>query len=59
MTINFKRFEPIAPTARIKIKELLERGGAIVVEKREFVDIQRYQSVARIDQYGRVEWRQK
>jgi hypothetical protein len=59
MDIKFKRFEPITPDAKIKIKELLERGGAIVVEKREFVDIERYQSVARIDQKGRVEWRQK
>lgn len=59
MDIKFKRFEPIAATAKIKIKELLARGGAIVLEKREFVDIERYQSVARIDQQGRVEWRQK
>lgn len=59
MDIKFKRFEPIAPNAKIKIKELLERGGSVVLEKREFVDIERFQSVARIDQQGRVEWRQK
>jgi hypothetical protein len=59
MEVKFKRFVPIAPTATIKIKELLERGGSVVVEKREFIDIERYQSIARIDQHGRVEWRQK
>jgi len=59
MEVKFKRFVPITPTATIKIKELLARGGSVVVEKREFIDIERLQSVARIDQQGRVEWRQK
>lgn len=59
MEIKFKRFVPITPTATIKIKELLDRGGFLVTEKREFVDVERLQSVARIDQHGRVEWRQK
>lgn len=59
MEVKFKRFVPIAPAATIKIKELLERGGSVIIEKREFIDIERYQSVARIDQHGRVEWRQK
>jgi hypothetical protein len=58
MELNFKRFEPVAPTATIKVKELLQRGGNIILEKREFVDVVRLQSVARIDQHGRVEWRQ-
>ncbi len=58
MELNFKRFEPVAPTATIKVKELLERGGNIILEKREFVDVVRLQSVARIDQHSRVEWRQ-
>jgi len=59
MEVKFKRFEPITPDAKIKVYELLKRGGSIVVEKREFVDIERLQSIARIDQQGRVEWRQK
>jgi hypothetical protein len=59
MDLKFKRFEPITPDAKIKINELLKRGGAIVAEKREFIDIERLQSIARIDQKGRVEWRQK
>jgi hypothetical protein len=58
MDVKFKKFEPVAPIATIKIKELLQRGGNIILEKREFVDVVRLQSVARIDQQGRVEWRQ-
>lgn len=58
MEIKFKRFEPVAPMATIKVRELLQRGGNIIFEKREFVDVARLQSVARIDQQGRVEWRQ-
>lgn len=58
MEIKFKRFEPVAPMATVKVRELLQRGGNIVLEKREFVDVARLQSVARIDQHGRVEWRQ-
>ena len=41
-----------------KVDELLKRGGTIILEKREFVEIKRMQSIAKIDQYGRVEWRQ-
>lgn len=59
MNIKFKRFEPITLDAKIKINELIKRGGAIVAERREFIDIERFQSIARIDQKGRVEWRPK
>ena len=41
----------------IKIDELVKRGGTIITEKREFVEIKRMQSIAHIDQHGRVEWR--
>lgn len=59
MEIKFKRFEPVAPAATIKIKELLERGGSVIVERRDFIEILRLQSVAKVDQFGRVEWRQQ
>lgn len=55
--MQFKKFEPLHEAARIKILELVQRGGRILVEKREFVDVQRYRNIARIDQWGRVEWR--
>lgn len=55
--MQFRRFEPLHESARARIEELVKRGGTIVVEKREFIEILRYQSRARIDQWGRVEWR--
>ena len=54
---KLKKFQPLNLNATINIDSLLKRGGKIVVEKREFVDIQRFQSIARVDQQGRVEWR--
>jgi len=55
--MKFGRFEPLHEQARVKITELIERGGIVIVERREYVEIRRYQSVAKIDQWGRVEWR--
>ncbi len=39
------------------VQDLITRGGTIVVDKKEFVLVKRMQSVAKVDQYGRVEWR--
>lgn len=47
----------MAPTAEEKIKLILDRGGQIIVETKTYVDIKRLSSIARVDQYGRVEWR--
>ena len=55
--MQFKKFEPLHEDARIKIIDLIQRGGRIHVEKLEFVDVVRYQNIARIDQWGRVTWR--
>ena len=57
MQPQFKRFQPATPVAAVKVQELVERGGTIVVERREYVEVKRMQSIAHIDQYGRVEWR--
>jgi hypothetical protein len=57
MEIKFKKFEPINSVAKIKVNELVQRGGEIITEKREYVEVKRMQSIAHIDQYGRVEWR--
>ena len=57
MEIKFKKFEPISPTAKIKIKEFLDRGGSIIYEQKNFIEFKRLSSLAIIDQYGRVEWR--
>ena len=55
--MQFKRFEPTTQTAALKVQELIQRGGNIIIERREYVEIKRMQSIARIDQHGRVEWR--
>lgn len=57
MNLKLRRFEPIGSNASVKIQDLLKRGGRIVVDKREYVEVLRYQSIAKIDQHGRVEWR--
>lgn len=56
METKFKKFEPMAPTASEKINELVKRGGVIVKERRDQIVIQRFESYATIDQFGRVEW---
>ena len=57
MQLQFKRFQPATQVAAVKVQELVQRGGEIVVERREYVEVKRMQSIAHIDQYGRVEWR--
>lgn len=56
MKTEFKKFEPMTVTARQQIEELVKRGGKIINERRDHVLIQRLESIAKIDQYGRVEW---
>jgi len=57
MPYKFKRFEPMSLTATQKIDELLKRGGVVIAEKKEYVEIKRIASIAKVDQWGRVEWR--
>jgi hypothetical protein len=57
MEIKFKKFEPATSVAKIKISELIQRGGIIIEDRRDYVEVKREQSIAHIDQYGRVEWR--
>lgn len=57
MKNKWKKFQPMTHTADEKIKFIIERGGQIIVETKTYVDIKRLASIARVDQYGRVEWR--
>jgi len=59
MNKQFKKFEPMTPTAQQRIEELVKRGGVVINERRDQILIQRMESVAKIDQYGRVEWTDK
>lgn len=56
MKNTFTKFEPMSQVANQKIDYLIDRGGAIILERRSFVLIKRIDSVAKIDQFGRVEW---
>jgi hypothetical protein len=55
--MELKRFEPINILAKQMITDLVKRGGEVITVKKDFVEIKRQQSVAKIDQHGRVEWR--
>ncbi len=57
MQKQFKKFEPMSLTATQKINELLQRGGILIVERKDYVEIKRISSIAKVDQWGRVEWR--
>lgn len=59
METKLKKFQPIAPNARTVVEDLFKRGGVLVKETREYVEIARLESLAHIDQMGRVEWRQR
>jgi len=58
MNNAYRKFQPMTTIATDTIRELITRGGIIVVDKKEYIEIRRMESVARIDQLGRVEWRQ-
>jgi hypothetical protein len=55
--MELKRFEPINILAKQMITDLVKRGGEVITVRKDFVEIKRQQSVAKIDQHGRVEWR--
>ena len=57
--MELKRFEPISATAKQVIMDLVKRGGEVVTVKSDYVEVKRLQSIAKIDQQGRVEWRPK
>jgi hypothetical protein len=56
MEKQFKKFEPMTQVVNRKVEELVKRGGVIIEEKKSHVLIKRLNSVAKIDQWGRVEW---
>lgn len=55
---KYKKFEPMTPSVNTTINDLIKRNGQVISETKTFVEIQRLNSIAKIDQWGRVEWRQ-
>lgn len=57
--MELKRFEPISATAKQVIMDLVKRGGEVITVRSNYVEVKRLQSIAKVDQQGRVEWRPK
>jgi hypothetical protein len=57
MKKTFKKFEPLNESAKSTVQLLLDRGGHVLVDRKEYIEIQRLESVAKVDRLGRVEWR--
>jgi hypothetical protein len=55
--MNFKKFQPLTDQTKNTVNLLLARGGRIITERKDYIEIQRLESIARIDQLGRVDWR--
>jgi hypothetical protein len=53
----FKKFEPVNQSVLPTIELLIKRGGRVILDRKDYIEIQRLESVARIDRLGRVEWR--
>lgn len=56
-TNTYKKFQPTTFVAVNTIRNLLSRGGQITIDHKDYVEIRRLESVAKIDRLGRVEWR--
>lgn len=56
MNNAYKRFQPATMQASNLVRDLTVRGGMIITDRKEYIEIRRLDSVARIDQLGRVEW---
>ena len=55
--MKFKNFKPATSVATQKITELISRGGKLIKDSATKVEIKRLESIATIDDMGRVEWR--
>lgn len=57
MTTRFKKFQPLNDSTRNTVELLINRGGHVVVDRKDYIEIRRLESIARVDNLGRVEWR--
>lgn len=55
---TFRKFQPGTANATSQINDLVKRGGVIISDNKDYVEILRLESVAKIDRLGRVEWRE-
>lgn len=57
MTTRFKKFQPLNDSTKNTVELLINRGGHVVVDRKDYIEIRRLESIARVDNLGRVEWR--
>ena len=57
MNTQFKKFQPLNDSTKTTVELLINRGGHIVVDRKDYIEIRRLESIARVDNLGRVEWR--
>lgn len=55
---KYKKFEPMSNSVIFTINDLIKREGKIISDTKTLIEIQRMNSIATIDQWGRVTWRQ-
>ena len=53
---RLERFEPMAPVAMTKVRELLAREAVLVQVSRDRVQLLRHGITATVDTWGRVVW---
>lgn len=54
----FKKFKPQVSSTTSFINDLINQGATLLKESATMIELQRMQSIASIDQYGRVTWRE-
>lgn len=57
MNTQFKKFQPLNDSTKNTVELLINRGGHVVVDRKDYIEIRRLESIARVDNLGRVEWR--
>lgn len=53
---RLERFEPMAPVAMAKVRELLAKEAVLVQASRDQVQLLRHGITATVDTWGRVVW---
>ena len=52
MTTRFKKFQPLNDSTRNTVELLINRGGHVVVDRKDYIEIRRLESIARVDNLG-------
>ncbi|MFK4705862.1 Na+-transporting NADH:ubiquinone oxidoreductase subunit NqrA [Roseateles asaccharophilus] len=56
VSVDLQRFNPLSPTARATVNDLVQRGARVIAVRPTLVTLKRGVQTARIDDMGRVTW---